>query len=219
MPTNITDVSAFTDPVVGPADGDALNAASALTGLQGLANRTRKLVDRTTGPAGAGEFVYDAPKTRDRLYGRRDFRPDVPASWDLTVVGAGSYAAAVPLANSLGGNFEIADLPFGASVVQVDVMAGTSVSRLAANRWKVELFSVVRDFVTPTVTQASKGVQIDDLGVFAAHLTMGWVVTPFDVVTGGSLVVQVIGPNGGLAAGDALYGVRVRYAELGPRTF
>lgn len=47
MPTNITDVYAFTAPVVAPADGDALTAASAVTALQALANRTKFLNDRT----------------------------------------------------------------------------------------------------------------------------------------------------------------------------
>jgi hypothetical protein len=48
MPTNITDVSTFSDPVVGPADGDTRNASSVLTGLQHLANRTRWIYDLLT---------------------------------------------------------------------------------------------------------------------------------------------------------------------------
>lgn len=47
MPQNITDVYAFTSPVVAPDDGDAATAASVLTGLQGLANRTKYLNDLT----------------------------------------------------------------------------------------------------------------------------------------------------------------------------
>jgi len=40
MPTNLVDSGTFTSPIVAPTDGDALNAASVVTGLQGLANRT-----------------------------------------------------------------------------------------------------------------------------------------------------------------------------------
>jgi len=41
MPQNIVDVALFTDPIVAPADGDSLAAASVLTGFQGLSNRSR----------------------------------------------------------------------------------------------------------------------------------------------------------------------------------
>lgn len=46
MPTTITDVSTFTTPVLGPAGGEARTAASVLTGLQALANRTAYINDR-----------------------------------------------------------------------------------------------------------------------------------------------------------------------------
>lgn len=44
MPTNITDVDAFTETVVAPASGDARTAASVVQGLQPLANRTKALL-------------------------------------------------------------------------------------------------------------------------------------------------------------------------------
>src|SRR6266851_4334728 len=40
MPQNITDVIAYTSPIVAPQDGDAETAGSVLTGIQGLANRS-----------------------------------------------------------------------------------------------------------------------------------------------------------------------------------
>jgi len=46
MPSNITDVDAFTDPIVAPADGDSANAATFQAAPQGLANRTRNLKNR-----------------------------------------------------------------------------------------------------------------------------------------------------------------------------
>lgn len=48
MPQNITDVDEFTSPCSAPADGDTRNAASVLTPLQKLANRTRYLYNILT---------------------------------------------------------------------------------------------------------------------------------------------------------------------------
>jgi hypothetical protein len=47
VPTNITDVSTFTAPIVTPASGDARTAASVAAPVQGLANRARWLVNQT----------------------------------------------------------------------------------------------------------------------------------------------------------------------------
>jgi hypothetical protein len=46
MSANLTDVSAFTSPVVVPVDGDTESAASVIAGFQPLADRTRYLKDR-----------------------------------------------------------------------------------------------------------------------------------------------------------------------------
>lgn len=49
MPTNLTDVSAFTSPVVAPADGDTRNAASVNAAFQSLADRGRFLLNCLVG--------------------------------------------------------------------------------------------------------------------------------------------------------------------------
>ncbi len=67
MPTNLTDVSTFTDPVAVPVDGDVRNAASVQTPFQALANRTRKLIDRLGGIAGSSEITYEAAKARTKF--------------------------------------------------------------------------------------------------------------------------------------------------------
>lgn len=46
MPVDITDVSEFTAPIVGPADSDPADRTYVMTIAQGLANRTRHLNDR-----------------------------------------------------------------------------------------------------------------------------------------------------------------------------
>lgn len=60
MSTNITDVSAFTDPVRTVADGDAANATNFALAPQDLANRTRYLLDWVTAgfqAVGAGTTI------------------------------------------------------------------------------------------------------------------------------------------------------------------
>jgi hypothetical protein len=57
MPNNLTDSNAFTSPIQAPADGDAVSAAIADLGHQGLANRTlylhrRLFGDGTAAPTG-----------------------------------------------------------------------------------------------------------------------------------------------------------------------
>lgn len=61
MPANITDVSAFTSPIVVPVDGDPRNAASVGTAIQGLANRTRFLDDKIDTLAISGFRLRGAP--------------------------------------------------------------------------------------------------------------------------------------------------------------
>lgn len=71
MPTDITDVDAFTAPVVAPASGDARTAASVVQGLQPLANRTRAAINALIGhmlwsggaytASGAGLDVFVQP--------------------------------------------------------------------------------------------------------------------------------------------------------------
>lgn len=67
MPTNITDVDAFTDPIVTVADGDPVAAATDDPADQGLADRTRYLLKRQT-PAlttAAGSSRSDAASIVD----------------------------------------------------------------------------------------------------------------------------------------------------------
>jgi hypothetical protein len=46
MPANVTDADAFTSPIVVPSAGEGVTAASVLAYVQGLANRTRYLLNR-----------------------------------------------------------------------------------------------------------------------------------------------------------------------------
>lgn len=52
MPVNITDVPIFTDPITAPAGADVADAASVVSPIQKLANRTRYLFNRIDGYGG-----------------------------------------------------------------------------------------------------------------------------------------------------------------------
>lgn len=59
MPVNVTDVDEFTDPIVGPADSDPADRTYVMTIAQGLANRTRSLLN---------DIVYPTQVARARTY-------------------------------------------------------------------------------------------------------------------------------------------------------
>lgn len=61
MTTNITDVDEFTDPIVAPDDGDAANGTAFQLSPQGLANRTRWIINRLLNGAEGGSKTPSAP--------------------------------------------------------------------------------------------------------------------------------------------------------------
>lgn len=64
MPQNLTDSSTFTTPVVAPTGGDVRNAASVVTALQALANRTKYLNDALILGATKAKSYADAAALR-----------------------------------------------------------------------------------------------------------------------------------------------------------
>lgn len=79
MPTNITDVDTFTDPVQAPDDGDSANGATFQLAPQALANRTRYLknicdvaavtddANTFTDAQTAPNWLHATPKTQTRM--------------------------------------------------------------------------------------------------------------------------------------------------------
>lgn len=204
MPANIVDVSTFTDPATRPADSDVANAASVEAPFQAAANRTRFLKD-----------VLDnllAETAAPRVFGIGCFRPDTPTQWDTTLTGAGAGHLAAPSIDNALGHFEIEGLPNGATVTQVEVMIGTSGSRAAANRWQASLYHAKRLFGSLSSSAPQVSTTINDLGVSGLAL-MGWAGLTEAIAEGSALVVQIEAPEGTLAAGDYLYGVRVHFTR------
>lgn len=83
MPGNITDVDAFTSPVVHPVDGDAVAGAGLQTLAQNLSNRTRFLYNRTAGDRTIVLLPIPASSANDYFAG------DIPGSGNSTMVSGG----------------------------------------------------------------------------------------------------------------------------------
>lgn len=167
------------------------------------------------------EFVYPTTKSRKRVYGVGSFRPDVATEWDLTIDGAGAGHLASPTANNAKGQFTIDHLPQGATVTAVEVLLGTSANRgTAADRWQVRLFKTTRTFDGTLASSATQvGSTLDDAGGAASIRKVSFNSLSEAIGEGNDLVVGIEGPNGSLAAGDYLYGVRVTFNDPGPRNF
>lgn len=205
MPANITDVSVFTAPATRPAGSDVRDSASVQGPFQALANRTRYNKDRFD--------LLAAETASPRVFGIGCFHPENPAQWDTTFGGAGGGHLAAPTVNNALGRFECEGLPRGATVVQVDVMMGTSVSRSAADRWQASLYHVNRDFPGLASGATQLSTTINDLGGATGIELMGWAGLTQLIGVGSALVVQIEAPNGSLAIGDYLYGVRVTFTR------
>lgn len=137
MPKNLTDTSAFTDPIVVPVDSDPRNSASVETGFQGLANRTRYLLNQLE-TDGALE-VNISPI--DGLQGEVGV-----SEWDY---GAGVGDPSVDsAANGSELYFDLAKyLPAGATVTDIEVMVDEGAARSLGSRMSVSL-----QVTTPTWT-------------------------------------------------------------------
>lgn len=68
MPGNITDSDTFSDPIVHPTDGDAVNGAGIELVAQGLANRTRWLLNRILGATAQTIIVPPIPAAQEGEY-------------------------------------------------------------------------------------------------------------------------------------------------------
>lgn len=102
MPSNITDVDEFTDPVQGPTDGEAATGASVLLGLQDLANRTRYLKNQLEAPqfdSARGQYaVSGTPDGSFRLVLTATSVNELTlASREVTIVTAGLYIMTLAL--------------------------------------------------------------------------------------------------------------------------
>lgn len=147
MPTTITDSSTFTDPIQGPADADAQNAASYNLGFQGLANRTRFLRNYCTD---SGVNLPAAVQTT-RYLSHDSARLWVPTQWTP------GQTELLSEANQAGLAFDLTPhLPRNASIVRVRTLVDPGAARTGTtNRMLTELRGMTfgASFGAPAITE------------------------------------------------------------------
>lgn len=129
MPTDLVETATFTDPIAVPVDADPANAASVETPFQGLANRTRWMVDVV---ARSAQGIL----------------------WDL---GTWTFSTGGHLSTA-DGEFiwlHAPPLPPGAEITSVDVNVDPGAARSSGSRMEVRLQSqaAATGAVTTHVTQ------------------------------------------------------------------
>lgn len=207
MPSNITDVDTFTDPIVGPADADPADRTYLMTGLQGLANRTRRLVNMLggSGAATVERTIYVGPTA---------FR---------TAASQGIFAYVLLNQNDQPAFADVADfLPSGAILKSVHVLVKPGFARGAGDAM---LFKLFRQQMTafpgadPTATQlggddeddGSNGRQL--VGVSGLAETIDRDVN--------AITVQLQAGNDAGTGGreDRIYGLKLVFDDVGPRAW
>lgn len=147
MPTNITDVSAFTSPVVAPADGDTRNAASVNVAFQSLADRTRILLDALI----------------VRLVWSGDFA--VASGGSLTSFSISVGAIGQLLAADSNGDYRVASATAG-TVTQAHILGGGGTLGAVAQWWYVYAYvttlGAVSYEVTTTAPESSRRCKLAD---------------------------------------------------------
>lgn len=148
MPQNITDADTWTTPIVMPADTDPADLTYIATAVQGLANRTRFLVDKVGGTAGTGEWLYgDTPRTKLILVSLGDGRP----------IGAGAATWEQAATNSWQSAGDNKTLSFGLNpylldgdvIDDVEIWYGTGGARSAGNGMRFGLYRKAPDLGVP----------------------------------------------------------------------
>lgn len=147
MPTNLTDVSAFTSPVVAPADGDTRNAASVNVAFQSLADRTRILLDALI----------------VRLVWSGDFA--VADGGSLTSFSISVGAIGQLLAADSNGDYRVASATAG-TVTQAHILGGGGTLGAVAQWWYVYAYvttlGAVSYEVTTTAPESSRRCKLAD---------------------------------------------------------
>lgn len=193
MPQNVTDVSAFTDPVVEMADSDPLDATYARTAVQGLANRTRFLLDR--------ENV-----TRDLDLGRHLIVDNSGLGWACNEVGtpfqrlfstqnAGQLWVAVPLER-------------GDKLTKVHLSIQPGAARSGANKMVFSVLELAMNRSTGAVTRNPiSGATVSDDGTANQQLiVLTLAAAPYVKVDGAVAWVLIKAGNTGAASPDRLDG-------------
>lgn len=156
MPANLTDVDAFTSPVVVPVDGDVRNAASVVQGFQPLADRTRNLHNKVRADLAASRGSFFGPR---RAHSGFDGTANEP-HWSSLATPL-CMTADYQLGKLTWDLFPGDGLPFSLKITTIRVWVKQAAATSAAgngNRMKVDLYRLDANFATTLVASAECAV-------------------------------------------------------------
>jgi hypothetical protein len=146
-----------------PADTDPADLTYIATAVQGLANRTRFLVDKVGGTAGTGEWLYgDTPREKKIMVELASGRP----------IGAGAAKWEQGASNSWQSAADVGVLTFGLNpylldgdvITDVEIWYGTGGARSAGNGMKFGLYRKAPDLDIPANNPVSSFLLLSALG-------------------------------------------------------
>lgn len=195
MPANLTDVDAFTSPVVVPVDADPANAASVVQGFQPLANRTFWLHERIT------ETAADARRVEGVDFSGGGGVPANTADGACFLGNVNSGAVFLDIGKYMQN---------GAVLDTVAVNVHPGASRSGANRMN---FTLVKR--TGTVTQTTVGSQTFDDGTGNVQ-SIAWtgLALTLDLANEGYVLIGQLG-NTAASANDHILEVALVWTRPG----
>lgn len=165
MPTDIVDVSTFTDPITTPSGGDVRDSASVAQVAQKLANRTRFLKDKygSSGDLLLNDGAGNHPQV-DRYISAARARPQIDsaglAAWFSVGVGAETRMQSRVNRGTLQFHFVVgADIPSAGKILAVAIELKPGAARAStSNRMFCQIRKVT--FASGTWTDAALTVNV-----------------------------------------------------------
>lgn len=186
MPNNLTDVNAFTSPIVVPAGSDDAGLTYLLTAFQALANRTEYLRQRVA-------------VVTERTFVVSPHRAQFDSGWTRGPV------AAVSTSNSAVVYLDLDFLPDGAVLKRVRALVTPG-----ANTMSMDLRTRTLDFVTPD-KGSNTGIElgITSSGTSLQVITTTALTETIDRLGGKFYSVTLTANSGAGASNDTLWGFQI----------
>lgn len=211
MPHAYTPVDAFTSPVNGPSDGDALDEASVDDAFQALTDRTHRLGILLDGATG------------DRIIFIGPHRNSGGNGWGIDAGGAGGDLPAVHsdritcTENASPIFIDISeDLPNGAKLKLVRALVKPGASRAGANRMQmfVSRSAMATGFAGPAAPAETQiGTTGDDGGAAVAAIITSGAMTEIIARQTNRIHVQINSGNTAHTDSDEFYGLEITIGE------
>lgn len=212
MPKNLTDVSAFTAPVVVPVDADLANALSVETPFQALANRGRYLLNVLE----ATQALPGLPRTVD-IPGSGFVPGSTSGAADWEILDGGELLSRVNLPKAFCDIRGL--LPHGATLISVLAMWTPGAARTGTSRMRFSFMERTLDWDTPGNGTESPVVDFRDFGsITTLHVSASGVITTA-INSQKQQFFRVVGGSDAGSNNDIFNGVRLVFTDPGPRSF